>query len=470
MKIRSSALAVSAALALAACGTSGPAGKVAAGTPPQWQAPLPHNGSITDLAGWWQHQGDPLLVELIEAAQQASPSIASAQSRIAQSRAARVASGAALAPQVNAVATSTRMSKQSEAPVNTTSQAMLQASWEIDLFGANRATRDAAQARYESAQAGWHEARVSVAAETANQYYSLRACERLLAVAHEDSVSRQQTANLTQLSAKAGFQSPANAALASASAADGRSREVAQRAACDIDVKALVALTALGEPELRQKLGANAAQAALVPAQGVGIASLPAHTLSQRPDVFTAEREVAASSFEVAGAQAERFPSLSISGSVGRGRIHANGANVTANTWTVGPLQMTLPIFDAGTRRANVDAAKARYEAAVSGYRGSVRQAVREVEEALVNLDSTAQRGNDAQTALDGYRLNFTATEDRYKNGLASLFELEDARRTRLAAETTVVGLQRERSAAWIALYRAAGGGWQAQSTDTEKP
>lgn len=469
MKIRSSALAVAAALALGACGTSGPASRGAAAPPPQWQAPLPHQGSIADLASWWQQQGDPLLVELIAAAQQASPSIASAQSRIAQSRAARVAAGAALAPQVNAVATSTRMSKQSAAPVNTTSQAMLQAAWEIDLFGANRAARDAAQARYESAQAGWHEARVSVAAETANQYYSLRACERLLAVAHEDSVSRQQTANLTELSAKAGFQSPANAALARASAADGRSREVAQRAACDIDVKALVALTALGEPELRQKLGANAAQAALVPAQGIGIASLPARTLSQRPDVFTAEREVAASSFEVAGARAERFPSLSLSGSVGRGRVHAGGENVTANTWQVGPLQMTLPIFDAGTRRANVDAARARYEAAVSSYRGSVRQAVREVEEALVNLDSTALRGSDAQTALDGYRLNYTATEDRYKNGLASLFELEDARRTRLAAETTVVSLQRERSAAWIALYRAAGGGWKAQP-DTEQP
>jgi multidrug efflux system outer membrane protein len=93
-------------------------------------------------------------------------------------------------------------------------------------------------------------------------------------------------------------------------------------------------------------------------------------------------------------------------------------------------------------------------------YRGSVRQAVREVEEALVNLQSTGARTDDAQVSLEGYRTAFRATEDRYKNGLASLLELEDARRTRLAAENAVITLQRERSAAWIALYRAAGGGW----------
>ena len=111
-----------------------------------------------------------------------------------------------------------------------------------------------------------------------------------------------------------------------------------------------------------------------------------------------------------------------------------------------------------------LDAAKARYELAAINYQASARKAVREVEEALVNLDSTAARRDDARTALDGYRTAFVATEERYKNGLASLLELEDARRTRLAGKNAVVSLQRERSAAWVALYRAAGGGWTAAS------
>jgi multidrug efflux system outer membrane protein len=462
MKVLKMTLAVTAALALSACALSGPASKIEAQAPQQWQAPLPHKGEVAELASWWQRQADPLLVQLIDAAQAVSPTIATARSRIEDSRAQRVAAGAALAPDLNAVATSTRMSQQqASVPTNTTSQLLLQSSWEIDIFGRNRAARDAAQARLESAQAGWHDARVSVAAETANQYYGLRACERLLAVAQQDAASRADTARLTDLTAKAGFQAPANAALARASAADGNSRAIAQRALCDVNVKALVALTAIPEPDLRQRLAAGQA-AALSPAQGIVIPALPAATLAQRPDVFTAEREVAASSFEVAGARAERFPRLSLTGSVGRGRIHTSEGNLTENTWTIGPVQMSLPLFDAGRRRAAVDAAKARYEAAVSGYQGTVRQAVREVEEALVNLQSTDERSADAQTALDGYRTAFIATEDRYKNGMASLLELEDARRTRLAAENTVVNLQRERSAAWISLYRAAGGGWTA--------
>ena len=115
-----------------------------------------------------------------------------------------------------------------------------------------------------------------------------------------------------------------------------------------------------------------------------------------------------------------------------------------------------LPVFDGGARRANVDAARARYDEAASAYAATLRKAVREVEEALVNLQSTADRSADAQTAADDYEVSFRATEARYKSGLASLFELEDARRSALAAQIALVDLQRERVAAWIALYRAA--------------
>ncbi len=453
------ALAIACALLLSACAVSGPAPAVDAQAPVQWQAPLPHHGDTAELTGWWRGQGDPVLARLVDAAQEVSPTIASARTRIATAREQRVAAGAALAPTLDAALVSQRASQQSASvPTNTTSQALLQASWEVDIFGANRAVRDAAEARYQGAQAGWHDARVSVAAETANAYYQQRACEQLLDVAQQDAASRTDTARVTQLSAEAGFESPANLALARASAADGSSRAIAQQAQCDVGVKTLVALTAIAEPELRALLAGAAAT--MSPAQGVPVDTLPAQTLAQRPDVFNAEREVAASSFEVAGARAQRYPRLTLTGSVGRGNVRAAGESVTANTWNIGPVQMTLPIFDAGRRRASVDAAQERYEAAVISYRGSVRQAVREVEEALVNLQSADRRTADAQTALDGYRASFAAADVRYKNGMASLFELEDSRRTRLAAENAMVGVQRERSAAWIALYRAAGGGW----------
>lgn len=442
-------------LALSACALAPPA-KVDPAAPAQWQTAPAHNGSLTDLNTWWRQQGDPLLAGLIDAAQAASPTVATASARIAQSRAQRAAAGAALLPSLDAAVSVSRANQQSTLPGGTTAQAALQSGWEIDLFGARRADRDAAQARLAGATAGWHEARVSVAAEVANLYYSLRSCELLREVVQQDAQSRADTARLTQLSAEAGFQSPSTAALARASAADGNSRFILQQALCEIDLKNLVAMTALEESTLRAQLAAGAP----VAAPAIAVETVPARLLAQRPDVFAAERDVAAASYDVGSAQADRFPRLSLSGSVGAANFRTGGENIQTDTWTIGPLALSLPIFDGGRRSANVDAAKARYEAAVIAYRASARRAVSEVEQALVNLNSSAARASDAQVSLEGYRTAFVAAEDRYKNGLGSLLELEDARRTRLAAENAVVTLQRERNAAWVALYRAAGGGW----------
>ena len=450
--------AVAAALWLAGCAGTGPSGSTAAAVPAQWYAPVAHNGTLGDLASWWQQFDDPLLVELIEAAQTASPTVASAAARIRQARATRVAAGAVLLPSLDAVGSAARGNSQPPVPLATTVQVGLQSAWEIDLFGGNRQAAQAAQDRLDGAQAGWHEARVSVAAETANSYVSLRTCERQLVVADNDVKSRAETARLSELSAQAGFTAPAVAALARASAAEGSARATQQRAACDVLVKALVALSALSEPQLRQKLAvawAEPSQATLLT-----VHSVPAQVLAQRPDVFQAEREVAAASADVGSARAQRFPRLSLSGSIAAGSVHTGGVSTDLQTWSIGPLAVTLPIFDGGRRAANVDAAQARYEEAAALYAARVRQAVREVEEALVNLESARLRGEDARVAAEGYRISFAATEARYRSGLASLVELEDARRTALAAETALVGLQRERVAAWIALYRALGGGW----------
>lgn len=449
--------ACAAALWLSACAVQRPPETVAAPAPPQWYAPLPHNGSLTDLTRWWQQFNDPLLMELIGRAQDASPTVSAAASRIGQARATRVAARAALLPTLDAQASATR-GNQPPAGLATTVQGGVQTAWEIDVFGGNRDAARAAQARLDGAQAGWHEARVSVAAETANSYVTLRTCERQLIVAGNDAKSRAETARLTNLSTEAGFTAPATAALARASAAEASARATQQKAVCDVEVKALVALSGMPEPQLRGKLAARWEE----PAQFALIAldPIPAHLLAQRPDVYLAEREVAAASAEVGSARADRFPRVSLSGSIAAGKLRAGGVTTDLETWSLGPLAVTLPLFDGGRRAANVDAAEARYQDAVSQYAGRVRQAVREVEEALVLLESARERSEDARVAVEGYRASFAATEARYRSGLASLIELEDQRRAALAAETALVSLQRERVAAWIALYRAVGGGW----------
>jgi len=460
-------------LGLAGCGLTRPPATVEAPFPAQWHAPLPHGGSLASLADWWRQLDDPLLVELIAAAEAASPNLASAAARVAEARSTRVQAGAALLPSLDGTASasrgvsgssfgsggtgSTSSSGTAIAPV-TTLQAGLQSKWEIDLFGRLRADRDAAEQKLNSATAKWHDARVAVAAETANAYFAERACQQQLRVAESDTRSRSETARLNDLSARAGFTAPADAALARASASDASGRLTQQRAQCAVQRKALVALSGIDETTLEQKLAASPAQRAL-PVVG-SIASVPAQAISQRPDVYAAELGVASASAEVGSAEAERYPKLSISGSIGRMQIRTSGFRESLDTWTVGPVSLTVPLLDGGARVANTEAAKARYTEAVSLYRANVRQAVREVEEALVNLDATDARTTDADTAVKNYQASFDATQARYSSGLASLFELEDSRRTLFTAQTARVSLQRERAEAWVSLYRSMGGGW----------
>jgi outer membrane protein, multidrug efflux system len=458
MSLRILLAAAFATALLSACATQAPPSAVSADAAPQWHAPLPHDGTLVELSQWWSRQGDPVLVQFIEAAQGVSPTIASARSRIEQARASRVAAGAALAPVVNGAASVSRASEQPPLPSGTTSQVALQPSWEIDLFGANRASRDAAQARLEGATAGWHEARVAVAAEVANQYYSLRACESLLSVANSDAKSREETFRLADLAERAGFQAPATVALARASASESRARLAQQQLACTADVKALVALTGIAEPELLSRLASAPRDAE--PSSSMAVASVPARLLAQRPDVFAAEREVAAASADVGSAQAQRYPRLTLSGSIGAANFRTGGEDTRLSTWSIGPLALSVPLFDAGRRAANVEAARARYDEAVALYHGRVRQAVREVEQSLVTLQSADARREDLRRAVEGYRASFDATEARFKNGLASLVELEESRRTRLGAENALATLERERRTAQVALYRALGGGW----------
>ena len=258
-----------------------------------------------------------------------------------------------------------------------------------------------------------------------------------------------------------GFQAPAEAALARASAAQGQVTLAEQRMQCDYLIKSLVALTARDEAGLRKQLTDTTAQLPQ-PAQ-FRVASVPAQMLAQRPDIYAAARDVVAASAESAQAQALRWPRVTLSGNIGSTRIsEGNGVSSNGTVWSVGPVAVTLPLFDGGTRRANAEAAKVRYEVASVVYAERLRNAIREVETALVTLQSTATRSDDARRALDGFERSYLAVESRYRVGSASLFELEDARRSKVAAAVALIELQRERVASWISLYRAVGGGWSA--------
>lgn len=465
-------------LAIGCASTTGlpDAGRVQADSqviaPAVWQVTLPHGGSINAMSQWWQQWDDALLVELLAVSQKESASLAAARTRIAQARAALTGAQAASLPMVNARAQALRGVQAPKAPPTSSASAGLEASWEIDVFGGNRAASSAAQTRLDSAELGWHDARVAVAIEVAGAYYDWLSCQTSVALAQSDATSRSETARLAELTAKAGLNAPANAALARASAADAANSLRAAQAQCEVKIKSLVALTALPEPSLREKLIANISVAQKITVQKTlfTINSVPAQVLAQRPDIAAAQRDVAAASADARAADARRLPMLTLNGSIAGATIRQGGQSTEGITWSLGPIALSVPLLDGGRNAANAKAAVVAYDEAVVNLRAKARNAVREVEEALVNLDSTAQRSADVQTAASGYKASLDATQARYKAGLASLVELEDARRTSVQARQSQLTLDRERIAAWVSLYRAAGGGWTSQSITPTQP
>lgn len=431
------------------------------GMPDHWQ--VRQEGQLVGLQDWWRQFGDPVLEGLLDAAQKDSPSLARATAAIERARALRAGASAGQWPSVSANGSARRSgSLRNSGGVSETDAATLDASWEIDLFGAKRRSVESSQALLEGSEAEWHDARISLAAELARDYIDYRACRLKQRYYEEQAESQARTFELTGLAGRAGFTAPADVSLAEASAAGTQATALAQRVECEVLVKSLVALSGLPEAQLRERLGA--AVSALPEPAGLEVASVPADLLRQRPDVVSAERSLASASALIGVAEAQRWPSLSLGGSIGLSRVR--GVSL-ATPWSFGPA-ISLPVLDGGAIGASIRRARADYDSALATYRQTVRDAVREVEQALARLDGIGGRVEAQRRSADGYARYLDATLKNRQLGGVSQIDLETARRNAIGAQIGLLDLQQARLEYWIALYKAVGGGWQAGKGSTE--
>ena len=462
------------ALLLTACAAPSVPQRPDSPQPPQapsaWLAPvLPHQGDARSLADWWGRWQDPTLVAWIARAQAVNPTVGEARTRVAQARAARLAQETLTGPQLWAVGNASR-AVPAGAPAGTgPSSALslgLQATWTLDVWGDGKAAVSQASAQQAGAQAGWHAARVLVAAELAQSYFAWRACERLLSTRRDDLASREASAQAAQQGQRAGLVAAATAALAQASVAQGREALDRQAQQCDTQTKALVALTGLPEADIRAAAGGTAQASPPWPA----VPAVPAAALRQRSDVWQAQWLLAAAADGVGIAQAQLWPSLSLSAQWLR---HDVRAGTDFSTWSIGPLALSVPLVGREALRARADAARVAFESAQLGYQATLRQAVSEVEQALVAQAALLERQRASALAADSLRQVFEATGQRLRAGLASLPELEEARRQWLGAQSALVEVQLEQLSTAVALYVALGGGYdpaQAQDLNRELP
>ncbi len=428
-----------------------------------WHTTLPHGGKLESLEKWWQQLNDPLLSELIVDTEKNNPSIDMALAKMNEASANATISGASLYPSLNLSAGSTT-SRSAMGPYlfqQTVNNAGFDARWEIDLFGKNRRTAEAAQARYGAEEVGWHDARISLAAEVADVYVELRQCEAALAIAQSNKQSYESVQDVTRIKEGAGLASPMEAERAQTGEAEGDSAYSAKEGDYARTLNRLTALTGIEQNALKTRLSARQGQIPIPNA--VDVSSVAAQVLRQRPDVATAEWNLAAASADIGASKAALYPSLTLTGSVANNLIYMSGQSAVVPTWSFGP-SLSLPLFSGGRGRAGIKAAQARYDYALASYQKTVRDAVHDVEDTLVRLNVANARARDGEKTQKRFEQLFQATEARYNAGLSNRISLEEARRNWLQAQDTSAALDRETVSAWIALYKALGGGWDQQA------
>lgn len=419
-----------------------------------WQPRLPHEDTAS-LEHWWVSFGDPVMVELIIAAQSHHPDLEKAAAAILSARAGQVQSFAKGLPGADLAASGKRSeSLNAEVSSSTASAGLLDAGWEVDLFGSVRRAQESASARLESAQASFAHARVSLAAEVASEVVKFRACTALADTQARHLDSLKQTANVTSIAVDAGLTAPADLNLANAGVSSAAASLIAQKAECTLSLKALVALTGLDEPALQEKLK-------ILPQESIEfyVTSVPVELIAQRPDLAALERNLAAASAEVGVAQANRYPRLSLMGSISLNATQTNAGTSSVSSWSFGP-SLSLPIFDGGARQAQVERAQAEYASSLAQYRAGAVKAIQEVEQALVRLNATRERENDLVSSAKDYRSHYEALKKNWEAGSINLLLLEQASRNALQAEQAALTAQRDRRLHGIALYKALGGGW----------
>ena len=393
-----------------------------------------------------------------------------ARRRQAEAQAAQ--SRALLLPQTQAQASSTRSKGATSGFVaSTLSSAALAASWEIDLFGSQRAQAAAGAAQAAAATAQWHEARVSLAADVAAAYLALRHAQAQEEVAELDLRLAEQLASWGREQLRAGLISASDAALLNTERAAAAAARSSQRAEAQIALQTLALLCGESAGRLADELAPlplpssfALPQRRLLAAPPFAVQALPAQLLAQRPDLAAAHQQWLAAVQQQRSVDAQRYPQLSLSGLIGETRLRVGGGSSSGASWSIGP-SLTLPLFDGGLRSAQRDAAQAASDEAAAQLQQRWLLAVNEVEDALQRLQAEAERQREVDAAQREWESIAQRSAAQASAGLQSGAQRNAAYRNALNAYSAALAVRHAHAAAWVRLYRTLGGGWTATDT-----
>jgi len=431
--------------------------------PQAWQQSAPR----PQLAEpWWHVYGDTALERLIDEALANNTDVLVAAARVDEARALLGEARSARRPEVGANAsagrslssTATGLFPPGVARERSDYRATLDVSYELDIFGRLRAASDAARADLAANEAVRDAVRLALTARVASSYYGLLALDAEVDLTRRALALRAESLDLQRRRRAAGVISDYDLRQLEAEAATLRAQLPPLERDREVEEAALAALvgrsprSVFEDAVTRAALTADAASAVAV------AAGLPSDLLLRRPDLVEAEQRLVAANARVAVARSAYFPSIRLTGLLGS-ESAALGDLFTgpAGIWSLAAA-VAQPIYAGGRLDAQRDAAAARERAALAQYQGAVRNAFREVRQAL-STQARARESFDAQSArVDALRETLRLARLRYESGIASQLEVLDAERGLLAAQTARIEALRAQRAAVADLYRALGG------------
>jgi len=413
---------------------------------------------------WWEIYVDADLNALEEQVDISNFNLQAAASRVREADAVTQAARAALFPTLDLGVSATRAKSQAGGArdtgtarsINNSYNVALTAGWEIDLWGRIRRNIESSQASAQASVADLESARLSAQALLAQDYWLLRVADAEIALLDEAVAAYDRSLTLTQNQYSAGTVSRNDVvqALAQLKAAQAQALDAqVQRAQLEHAIALLV-----GKPPSELTI-ARTTPNWTFPVVPTG---LPSQLLERRPDIASAERNVAAANAQIGVAEAAFFPALTLSAAGGfQSSTFSHLLSLPNQYWAIGAA-VAQSVFDAGLRSAQKAQAVAVYDATVATYRQTVLQGFQEVEDNLVALRVLEQEAAVQDEAVSAARQTVTITNNQYRAGITTYLAVVIVQNAALNSERTALAIRGRRLAASVGLIKALGGGWDA--------
>jgi outer membrane protein, multidrug efflux system len=448
--------------ALAACSPIGPDYQSPQPeVPSQWRekSGFVTSNSSQNMQAWWTLFSDPLLDSLMEQASASNQDLRKAATRIREARAQRVIAGATGSVGTTASSIRSRHSDNTSSSSGTQNlfQVGFDADWELDIFGGVQRAIEAADASLVATKEDLRDTLVTLEAEVARNYLELRGCQKRLATAQDNITTQEKTVQLVLGRLQLGLSSELDLVQAKTQLSLTKSQVPSLQSSIRQAMYQLALL--IGQPA--ESLIAELSQEMDIPLIPPRIPiNLPSDLLRQRPDIRSAERQLAAATAEIGVATADLFPHFSLAALFGVQSINLSDLITSGSRyWSIGP-SLNMSLFDQGKSRAAIEIRNARRDAALAIYEKSVLKALTEVESALVAFSQEQETRRILGEAVTSAQKAVSIANGLYELGLTDFLSVLQSEHALNQSQDQLVQSNQQLALDIVAIFKALGGGW----------